>query len=265
MKFILLLFILVLPVLTKAQNKPLKTKEQIREEASIIWVQAKIKAADKDLVKDLSSYINKDTTFDRLKIDNPDSALLYAKHIMGMVEAGTINSWPPKLGGKSIPDSVVKKEEKIAYGAIRFGITEETYYKLPESKRPYSDKIGNERYYLALSFDNENRLYLVAFSSSPEKAADYDSKVKNAVDNLIVGNTKKYGRPNVIQEFPSLDMLDPGYIRWMREWSIGLKKIKLGVYEVESGAGYNAICWIYDKELYNLNLDANRAKRLKKQ
>lgn len=177
------------------------------------------------------------------------------------------NETVSRINNSSKDDSVNKQQEKIAFGNLRFGMSKKEYDHLPKKDQDYFQKIGNYEYMMEPFFDDSNRLYMLQFTTVSKDANYIDTYVKSSAQNFNDVISAKYGSGELLNTFPSILEFQSGYIRWMYQWQIGNKIIKIGAGEVSSGSEFYSICWIYDNKLYDQQKlkDQNASKSQQKQ
>lgn len=162
---------------------------------------------------------------------------------------GSLGSDKPRVA--AMTDSTIVKQQAIAFGSLKFGMSETEYKKLSKNEREYYQRIGEFSYHVTPSFDDSNRLYMVEFQSLSQDANYIDTDVRKGAENLIDVISAKYGDGDYVGPYPSVIQFNSGFINWIRKWEIGKKKILVGAGEEQSGARFYSFCRIYDKELYN--------------
>lgn len=167
----------------------------------------------------------------------------------------------------SLPDSVVKQQEKIAFGDLRFGMTEKEAERVGRKNIGYGVKIGNSEYYVSPLYDDHGQLYKVEISGSYRDADYLRTELQESHDNLVDVITAKYKEPTESKGYPSILSLNAGYITWSNTWHVGGKTIKVGLGEAQDRAEFYPVCWIYDEsmtETYNTRQYAEKDSLKKK-
>lgn len=154
---------------------------------------------------------------------------------------------------KKIADSLkreAKKEQaQYAYDNIKFGTTKEEYNKIEKEKK--LDKgitINGVNYDFYAKFNQEDSLYMVIITSEYLMSNYFDNKLREMVENLNDAIKEKYGEP-YCYDLPKLYEMKPNMVRWMYEYEIDKKFIKIGISENSEGYEYNVYCEIYDREM----------------
>jgi hypothetical protein len=133
-------------------------------------------------------------------------------------------------------------------------MTEQEIDILPEKERELSQYLGNDHYNFNCRYDINKQLYLLEVEGVPKYADLLETNVKHQIDNLIGVISQRYGMPKYLNSYPLLRDYHAGSIIWVREWTVGDKIIKVGASEESGGLKYKAVCWIYDKPMYDAYL-----------
>ncbi|MGN6477261.1 MAG: hypothetical protein ACTHKV_08545 [Flavipsychrobacter sp.] len=150
----------------------------------------------------------------------------------------------------AVVDSIFK-QQSIAFGKLKFGMTRKEYKKLPEKEKEYFQTIGDYEYTVEPFFDQDAKLYMVEIRSMSKDANYIDTDVKNSAENLHKVIAAKYSNDVYVGPYPTVLNFEAGYIKWMYSWTIGKKQIYVGAGEVQSGAEFYSVARIYDTDLYN--------------
>lgn len=128
--------------------------------------------------------------------------------------------------------SIIREQEKIAIGNIKFGITKTEYNR---QKTIFLNKCGKPGYYKIgeYVFDDmkglfhNGKLYWVYLIGDPIKYDDYDLLMPSQYESLISIMRKKYKAPERIQGLPKWNHLNKSDIIHCAEWEIGGKDIDI--------------------------------------
>lgn len=144
-------------------------------------------------------------------------------------------------------DSAIIAQSKVVYGDLKFGATKEEYDKV---MKDLFQEVGDETYSFWPFYNSDKKLYMLGIEGFTQNANYLDNRVYDQMNNLKQVISEKYGEAEAIFPYPSIFDFTPGYINWTNLWSVGTKKIKVGVMEVSSGSEYRAVCRIYDEPMY---------------
>jgi hypothetical protein len=221
---------------------------KIQKEAIRLYAEAKTGAFTKGIItKDKMR--ESDSLWTKFLIRNPDSALEYAKNINLLVITGSLEKWPSL--NKTVNQSFIDSQSKVAFGSIRFGMTSKEYNNLPYDDRKNVQLVGDYEYFLNPNFDNNDRLYLLIIESGKRDANYIETELRNKAFNLGNVISKKYLDYEVFtHKYPSIISLDPGKVTYFEKWEVGDKKINLGLAEVSTGSLYYNYCEIYSDSLF---------------
>jgi hypothetical protein len=166
---------------------------------------------------------------------------------------------------KPEPDSATGEQAKIAFGSLRFGMTEDEVYRLPEKDRDLIRTVGNERYSFTYLYDKKNKLFMVNLQGMPLDAYQWDKGVRDQALNLWQVISSKYGDPKeLLSEYPAFAYMNPDEPKWLYQWEVGSKVIRVGVGRFLDNAEFVAICDIYHKEMLEAEKKAVKQRWEKK-
>lgn len=163
----------------------------------------------------------------------------------------------------AVPDSFIAKQQTIAFADLKFGMSKSEYNR---SKSRYSAKIGDYTYVMSPKFNHEGKLYKLYIRGSYNDANYLNTDVEKQAFNLIKAITLKYGDGEKVSlDYPSILNINSGYITSIQTWTIGTKKINVGVGEVSDGAEFYASAIIENKDMASEQDDWELEKSTKNQ
>ncbi|HZH99564.1 MAG TPA: hypothetical protein VEX63_00370 [Flavisolibacter sp.] len=147
-------------------------------------------------------------------------------------------------------DSAMQEQSRVIYGALRFGMTKTEVEHLPEEESEALRQIGNRSYRFEPTYSSANQLSRLVIQGLPAKEKDLDTKVKEDVFGLVDMFSMAYGEPVVLTPYPDATRLKAEPLVWNYKWPVDNRVILIGVTKLPSESAYQAICWMYDQQLF---------------
>lgn len=260
-----ILFLTFAACQSEPKDKQDPSKKIITDAAIKYYSEAKVSAMVKGIIKN-DEEIPSDSLWMKLLIEYPDSALDYAKNLKSKVESGFLKKWPSLLSNQN--QAFIDSQSMIAFGAMKFNMTEEEVSKLPYGETKIMQSIGGYNYFISPRYDDNGKLYMIQIETNNESANYIDTDLKNKAMVLRDVISEKYDDyENALYKYPSIIDMKTGTINFFNSWKIGSKHIKLGLGEASTGSEYYVHCRIYNEELFNEQMarvesENNKIKRV---
>jgi len=155
-------------------------------------------------------------------------------------------------GNFHLADSAMQEQSKVVYGALRFGMTKTEVDQLPEEESEAIRQIGNRSYHFEPTYTSANQLARLVIEGLPAKEKELDTKVKEDLFGLVDMFSMAYGEPVVLTPFPDAARLKAEPLVWNYKWPVDNRVILVGVTKLSPEHTYQAICWMYDQQLFHL-------------